>query len=110
AAPDVEHTVVFTNSRRGQERAVTVREGLIEASGLRGPERAFVAVPCPDLAGVGRVGDQILLGVHCGLHLAIALSMGWSATSRDCTRRFVASPPADVVGFVTQQRAGVRIG
>ena len=59
AAADVEHAVVFANGGRGEERAVTVREGLVEASGLGGPEGAFVAVPCSDLPGVGRVGDQV---------------------------------------------------
>ena len=79
AAADVEHAVAFANGGRGEERAVTVREGLVEASGLGGPERAFVAVPCSDLAGVGRVGDQIVLGVHraskvVGSHHAAAVS------------------------------------
>ena len=64
AAADVEDAVAFANGRRGEERAVTVREGLVEASGLGGPEGAFVAVPRSDLPGVGRVGDDVVLAVH----------------------------------------------
>ena len=66
AAADVEDAVAVANGRRGEERAVAVRERLVEASGLGGPEDALVAVPCSDLPGVGRVGDQTLLGAHRG--------------------------------------------
>ena len=48
---------------------MTVRERLIDTSGLRDPERAFVAVPRLHHSGVGRVGDQTLLGVHSELQL-----------------------------------------
>ena len=79
AAADVEHTVAFAHGGHGEERGVTVREGLVEALGLGSPERALVAVPCSDLAGVGRIGDQIGLGVHrasevVGSHHAAAVS------------------------------------
>src|SRR5215510_9697577 len=54
-AADVEHPVAWPDGTGAEETVVVTVDGTIERTGVRGPEGAFVSVPCPCLFGVGRI-------------------------------------------------------